>query len=343
MKIQKLTILTILSVALLTACEKEIEFNGEQTDPKLVINSLVEPGKPLNAKLSKSVFFLDNEANTDAPDDLVATLYVNGNSIGEMTRCYDTIWNEHVYDDYGNPAFTYYLVPVYTSTYTPSIGDVVKITASANGFDDVEGETSPLPNEVDWHPVGLETNQWDVSYYDYEGDTSWYIYGKMQLLVEITDPNPGKTDYFKIHVSVGGFSDDETGSRFYISTTYNDPVFGGTGTEEYDEFNIDLLSRPEGVFTDVLFDGKSYTIKLPLFIDIDFYEAIPDSFQLPISIEHLSKEYYYFLNTCQQGDEISQFFAEPVQTYSNVKDGYGVVGGRIVDTLEVTVPIGEIR
>lgn len=332
-------ILTILGVVFLTACEKEIEFNGEQTDSKLVINSLVEPGKPIDAKLSKSVFFLDNENTTEAPEDLVSMLYVNGNSIGEMTLRYDTVWNEYVYDDYGNPAPTYYLIPVYTSTYIPAMGDVVKITASANGFDDVEGETSPLPNAVAWHPFGLETNQWDVSYYDYEGDTSWYISGKMQLLVEITDPNPGRTDYFKIHVSVGGFSDDETGSRFYISTTYNDPVFGGTGTEEYDEFNIDLLSRPEGVFTDVLFDGKSYTIKLPLFIDIDFYEAIPDSFQLPISIEHLSKEYYYYLNTYQQGDEIIQFFAEPVQTYSNVKGGYGIVGGRTADTLEVTVPI----
>lgn len=343
MKIQKLTILTILGVALLTACEKEIEFNGEQTESKLVINSLVEPGKPIVAKLSKSVFFLDNEANTEAPDDLVATLYVNDNSIGEMTLRHDTVWNEYVYDDYGNLDSSYYLIPAYTSPYIPVVGDVIKIMASANGFDDVEGETSPLPNEVDWHPIGLETNQWEVSYYDYEGDTSWYISCKMQLLLEIIDANPGKTDYYKLYVSVGGFSDEGTGSRFYISTTYNDPVFGGTGTEEYDEFNIDLLSRPEGVFTDVLFDGRSYTVKLPLFIYIDFYGTLPDSFQLPMQLEHLSKEYYYYLNTCEQGDELSQFFAEPMQTYSNVKGGYGVVGGRMVDTLEVTVPIREIR
>jgi len=85
MKTNLLTLITIVTAVLLTSCEKEIEFNGEQTDPKLVINSLMEPGQPVNAAISKSFFFLDNHANTTAPDDLVATLYVNGNLLGEMT------------------------------------------------------------------------------------------------------------------------------------------------------------------------------------------------------------------------------------------------------------------
>ena len=34
-----------MTLGLLSSCEKEIEFNGEHSNPKLVINSLVEPGK----------------------------------------------------------------------------------------------------------------------------------------------------------------------------------------------------------------------------------------------------------------------------------------------------------
>ena len=69
----------LISAILLASCEKEIEFNGEQVDPKLVINSIVEPGQPVKAYISKSIFFLDNDSNMQAPDDVVATLYVNGN------------------------------------------------------------------------------------------------------------------------------------------------------------------------------------------------------------------------------------------------------------------------
>ena len=43
-----ITILSVASTLLLASCEKEIEFNGKQTDPKLVVNSIVgtEPTNP---------------------------------------------------------------------------------------------------------------------------------------------------------------------------------------------------------------------------------------------------------------------------------------------------------
>jgi len=58
-------------------------------------------------------------------------------------------------------------------------------------------------------------------------------------------------------------------------------------------------------------------------------------------VEHLSKEYYYYMNTCDQGDEITQFFSEPAQTYTNVTNGYGIVGGRIMDTVRFPLPVEE--
>ena len=52
MKTNILTLIAIITAILLTSCEKEIEFNGEQIDPKLVINSIVEPGQPVKANIS---------------------------------------------------------------------------------------------------------------------------------------------------------------------------------------------------------------------------------------------------------------------------------------------------
>lgn len=339
MKTNILTFITIATTIFLASCEKEIEFKGEQIDPKLVINSIVEPGQPVKAYISKSIFFLDNDSNMQAPDDVVATLYVNGNRIGELTRQPDTVWTGYEYVDMDSVKPVYKIVPAFVSGYCPNEGDVVKITASANGFDEVEGSTSPVPNAVTWSLGDCQTKLWEVSFEEYEGDTIWTIMGQLELTVEIADPNPGQTDYFKIHLENDGYSDYDSGNSFYISTSYDDPVFGANVSDN-DYINIDFQSRPEGVFTDMLFDGRSYQIKLPLYLYFTLWEDFDeDFFQISVSLQHLSKEYYYYLNTCEQGSEIDQFFAEPVQTYTNVNGGYGIVAAHTVDTVWMELPL----
>ena len=327
----------------LTSCEKEIVFNGEQTDPKLVINSLLEPGQPIKANISKSFFFLDNEANTEAPDDLVALLYVNDEPLGEMTLTYDTIVSYEIWNP--NEPNTGRVQKVYTHDYCPVAGDVIKITASANGFDDVEATTSPLPNDVAVQ-LDSEVTRWS-SWYNYIYDDTIVVDSLLEisavvnLTLNITDPNPGQVDFFRVLIlkSKGGAA----ANSFYCSFDYDDPVFGSAMPDNDIIDFSDLETGPEGVFTDVLFDGRSYPLKFKLQIPISVYENEydPDFFQLPIRLQHLSKEYYYYLNTCDQGEEIMQFFAEPIQTYTNVKGGYGIVGGRTVDTLWMALPLEQ--
>lgn len=333
---------------LLSSCEKEIEFKGEQTDPKLVINSLMEPGQPVKANISKSYFFLDDPATT-APNDLVATLYVNGNPIGEMMRQMDTVFlGGYTYDDLGNMIPYYKLTTSFVNDYRPHSSDIIKITASANGFDDVEAETSPLPNALFCAVIDSKIKDWTSGYspwyneFENEEDSVFYIYCNLELTIEITDPNPGQTDFFRIHANRGSQYDDGVNYISYYAE-YNDPIFSSAivGNNEYVDFS-ELDLRPEGVFTDVLFDGKSYQLKMPFNISIRKNEdANLDFFRIGITLEHLSKEYYNYLNTCDQGDVSMQLYAEPIQTYSNVKGGYGIVAGHTVDTLWFAVPLEE--
>ena len=346
MKNNILAFITIATAIFLTSCEKEIEFKGEQTDPKLVINSLMEPGLPIKANISKSYFFLDNHANTLAPDDLVATLYVNGNLIGEMMGQTDTVFlGGYSYDEMGNVIPYYKLTTSFVNDYRPHSGDIIKITASANGFDDAEATTSPLPNALVCAVTDSKITEWSseyISWYDEsedEEDSVFYAYMNLELTIEITDPNPGQTDFFRLRLNRGSQYDDEVNYLSYFAE-YNDPVFGSLVAEN-DYFDIsDLDMAPEGVFTDVLFDGRSYQIKVPVGVSLRKNdEADPDFFRITIAMEHLSKEYYNYLNTCDQGDEFNALYAEPVQTYSNVSNGFGIVGGRSVDTLWVDLPL----
>lgn len=338
-----ITILTIATALFLSSCEKIIEFHGEEIDPKLVVNSIVETGKPVKAYISKSYFFLDNEENTTAPDDVVPTLYVNDNRIGEMTPAFDTIWEVFGLQEYR-------LIPIFYNDYHPQIGDVVKIVAAANGYDDADGATSPLPNAVECE---METKlmEWDSYYYHphfddqgvYEEDSLLRINGRMELTFNISDPNPGKTNLFRLHLP-GYNSKHEGENHCYVSFEYDDPIFGATVIENEFFDASDLDTRPEGVFTDLLFDGNSYEIKLDVYFEMDIDEEEgydPDFFRFPFKLEHLSKEYYNYLYTCNQGDEVLQFFAEPIQTYSNVNGGFGLVGGMSSKTFWLDLPMEE--
>jgi hypothetical protein len=328
----------------LSSCEKEIEFNGEQSDPKLVINSLVEPGQPVKAAITKSYFFLDTP-NTTAPADVVASLYVNGNLVGALTQGTDTIW-----DYYGMP--DHRLVTRYFSDYVPEEGDVVKISATASGYDEVEGSTSPLPQITDCQ-LEVEVSEWTGEYireYDYEteeyGDTMCYhVEGYFNLTFTITDPNPGKTDCFRFIEGTNNVIRDGL-NTCYVNFGYDDPIFEASITEN-DLLDFSSLdTRPEGVFTDMMFDGGSYHLKVTarFYCDVyDQYEFNPDYFRGVFVMEHLSKEYYQYLNTCDQGDLTQQIFSEPIQTFYNVENGYGIVCGRAENKFFVPIPLEDPR
>jgi hypothetical protein len=161
----------------------------------------------------------------------------------------------------------------------------------------------------------------------------------LNLNISLTDPNPGKTDYFRLVVDRRNRDNDGENS-FYFSFDYDDPVFG-VGVTENDFIDAsDLDTRPEGVFTDLLFSENSYRLKLKVYFECEVDEVFdPDLFRLSFLLEHLSKEYYSYLNTCDQGDVTLQIWAEPIQTYSNVNNGFGIVAGRTVDTLKVPLPL----
>ena len=333
----KKVLFLLIGLAIFTSCEKEIEFNGEQTDPKLVINSLVEPGKRVEASMSKSCFFLQNPLDMQAPADLQALLYVNGVLVGGMTPFADTVW-ELYSDDYTVRSGFY-------NDYCAQVGDIIRITAAANGYDDVEGTTSPLPTPVevqaayeltDWHSEYFHNFNYET--FEYEEDSLLFITGTMNLTVTLADPNPGVSDCFRLST---GLNNKYYGYPCYLICNYNDPVFGGSFSES--EFLIsDIASQPEGVFTDLLFDGSSYQIKMEVYFNCQLgLDDVAESYRVPFLMEHLTKEYLNYLSTCDQGDMSMQIWAEPIQTYTNVTNGFGIVAGRTVDTLWVELPLVE--
>lgn len=332
------TILTLCLFLMLNSCSKEIPYNGEEFTPRLVVNSLCTPGKPFVAELGKSYFFLeqDEDIDTSVPEGLQADLFVNGQYLGAVEHCCDSI----EYD-----GFKTILRQYYTNNYIPVEGDVIKITATAPGFKDVEATTSPLPRKPVCNIVDITM----LEHYEIEQNDEWdyqpwfWLKSYAILTLEITDTDPGQANYFYLP---GPFDFDAYDENFphveiKIRPNLNDPVFENYNSST-NETLFDYYPFKDYAFTDALFDGGSYRIQIPIDLivnglTLDEVSQLQPKLQMPV--QHLTKEYYQYICTVNYMVDQVGILVEPIHTHSNVRGGYGIVGGNNSQTYEHPVPV----
>ena len=329
-----------MAVLALSACTKPLPFQGEYEEPKLVVNCIAQPDEPIKVFVYKSDFVYDTITDYIMPGGTQAFLYVNGESKGEMWLDSDTSYYSH------------YLHPVvnrfFTSDYIPQIGDVVKISVTAPGFDDIEGSSEPLPNEPFGRIADSRVTKWDTT--SMKGfrvpipDTDTFEvvwlreYRKhITVALEVTDPNPGLLDYYCLEASLridgnwtypdGSEMDYNVGEleRIY----FNDPIIGTSTAELEDQFgiNVGLGNRSKSTFNDATFDGGSYRLEIPMVTSTLFKANDSISAYVDIRLRHLTEGAYNYYSTITSGSAYSQFYSEPVSVYSNVKNGFGLVAG----------------
>ena len=275
-----------LLLSVVSACEKEIEFNGEERAPRLTVSAVAVAGKPLTIDVSASVFFLNSgtEGYT-APLDTVqgrVRVFVNGSQTGlEAERLPETV-------DFSLR---------YGCSYEPAPGDRIRIEAAFPGLDAVSAETQvPLVPRFEVAAVSPDDRELTIRIQD---DASFEKYYSLRV--------------FRPY-------EDESGAfEFPVYYTSNDVVFHKTSTGLADLFDIGISEDWQFVqlFSDALFRGKSYSFKIrvqagePVFVELG---AVTDSFYwYATSFEALRDLGGFTL------------FAEGVPLYSNVSGGYGAV------------------
>src|SRR5574344_2895864 len=107
-------------MALLAACEKDIEFDGAITEPMLVINAVALPDTTLSVEVTESRFFLVSQDTFTTVKNATVSLFVNG-----------TFKENCAHQANGR----------YTSNYRPSEGDHIRLSVSAPGLQMVSAET----------------------------------------------------------------------------------------------------------------------------------------------------------------------------------------------------------
>lgn len=298
-------IIVCLWVAVCFGCETVIDLDLPEHEPAIILNGFIHPDSIVRIQLSENRFILDGEYQFEPVTDATVNLYANGSLVGQLTEA----------DEPGD----------YVINHHPVAGVDYRITAEKKGYETVEA-TEVIPNlesGVDIISVESKRSEYEQIFH---------------LTYSIDDP-PGNNYYetrlYKWQVySVEGYADEDTSyaiiSRELVEIDYNAV---GAELNEFEGGRINYF------FSDELFDGRKNEFTIEFYNYGEFHappgeEPTDDTSRLILQVRQVSESYYRYVSTLQLQSEVDgNPFAEPVQVYNNIENGFGIFAGYASDTV----------
>ncbi len=208
----------------------------------------------------------------------------------------------------------------YKSALYPEPGKTYSISAGKNGFESIVAQTT-IPVDA---PI-VVINSMSIRPTEYGGEN-------IRLSYSIND-KPGK-DYYEIKLYAlyryeETYYDEDLDSIIVIESNANWEEWWytkvGADLDEFEENSEDYT------LSDELFNGrpKEFLIEFDKPYSYSYYEGMEnhsDTSQFKLVVKKLNEEYYQYLVSSQlQYDVDGSPFSEPVQVYSNVQNGYGIL------------------
>ena len=277
-----------------TACTKDLEYDFEDTEPKVVVISCVEPDSPIKLRITYSRFFLST-APFRTVDNAEVGLCVNGAESGAAVSFSDGY---------------------YTIDYRPQPGDRLDLTVQVPSYGTLSASTV-VPSMV--NVSDLRT----VKRIDEDGDT-WHT-----LRFTLHDPADEDNYYF---IRIVRYEEYE-GQRFNYYYDYfscNDPLLSSTPDIGNILDNIDggNASEWEGnllYFPDDNIAGRDHEVELTL----EAYSYQSDwNYQLEVTSFSRDRYLYEVTTDLYSDDAVEALFSEPVQIHHNVSGGIGIFAAR---------------
>jgi len=313
-----------------SACESVLFIELEESDKLIVLNGAISSDSLVSVQVSRTRHILDN-APVKPLENAKVSLYQNGTLVRELAY---TENGSFVSDDF-IPTIGYdYSIEVenvgYESvTASSMIPEMVPIerfdTVSINR-DDGDPYSYSSYNDVLQFDLTLQDPEGEENFYllSAEADRSWTEYRDTTVQVWDSGFYNNQWNYFQTPTDITLTFIHRYTDHPYIST--EDIV-----TEANTSFGV--------LFTDNLFDGKSYSFKGELYHD---QLRAADSAVVDIRLHSISESYYKYLKSRQKHYETKgDYLAVPVIVYSNVDGGAGFLGGYSLDEYTFTTFISE--
>lgn len=290
-------LLFLLSISLVyISCEKVIPFDGDVNTPKLVINSVFESDSTFKVHVSSSRSVIDTASFNNIDDAIVSIKDDNENIIETLNHIENGFYKGQTF-------------PQENQTYILEVNhpDYADITAS-------DSLPSPITiNSVDTStiidPINGNRLQISMNFDDPENTQNYYLIETYSVNEYLVIKNSDTTEY-----------ELDTTKQFMVLT---DEVFQNGGSPW----------REQGLFNDLLFNGQNKTLELEIPNDSwsgseDGYDWSYQTLTLRLYLHNITLSYYYYRTSLELFQNASgNPFAQPVQVYSNIENGFGVFAG----------------
>lgn len=287
----------LLSVSLIyISCEKVIPFEGDVNTPKLVINSVFESDSTFKVHVSSSRSVIDTSSFENIDDAVVTIKDGNGNVIEVLNHVVNGFYKGQVLPEEN----TTYILEVNHPNYA-------KITAS---------DSLPSPiiiNSVDTStildPINGNRLRISMNFDDPENNQNYYLLETYSVNEYLIVENLDTIEY-----------ELDTTKQFMVLT---DEVFQNGGSPW----------RDQGLFNDLLFNGQNKTLEIEIPNENwsgseDGYDWSYKTLTLRLYLHNITISYYYYRTSLELFQNASgNPFAQPVQVYSNIENGFGVFAG----------------
>ena len=290
-------LLFFLSISLAyISCEKVIPFDGDVNTPKLVINSIFQSDSSFKVHVSSSRSVIDTASFKNIDDAIVSIKDKNENIIETLNHVENGFYKGQTFPQENQN----YILEVNHPNYA-------NITAS---------DSLPSPiiiNSVDTStiidPINGNRLQIRMNFDDPENTQNYYLIETYSVNEYLVIKNSDTTEY-----------ELDTTKQFMVLT---DEVFQNGGSPW----------REQGLFNDLLFNGQNKTLELEIPNDSwsgseDDYDWSYQTLTLRLYLHNITLSYYYYRTSLELFQNASgNPFAQPVQVFSNVENGFGVFAG----------------
>ncbi len=339
---KKYIILSAISIVMLIAsCHKDIDiYNADDFNAQIVVNSITGVDSTIKVFVTKSVIPGQLSDSTIKINNAIVKLYEDG--IFKENLTYVNLPFNLGYENPSKPYFKSNYIASQNHTYTIEVEAIEQKATAEFSFPTRVSTVELLPKEC----TSFDTSEYMNSYCDY--------YLNFPLDITINDPEDEK-NYYMINVFVKRYDFAyDTIQEILYDTIYSDiNVNGWLGFDntitdvQYVNAPIPSSDKPwdrSYIFNDEVFNGQEFSTTLNANISGEKLKDV-NEITLYYQVFTISTELFnYYVSINKYNQTSGNPFVEPVNIFSNVEGGIGIVAGYNMhyDSLQITLPDNEI-
>jgi hypothetical protein len=284
--------LSLFSIVLLfVSCQKEIEFDDEIKQSKIVINSEVAVDSTWSVSVTKSLSVLDN-ANLSSIKN--ATVSITGSDGSNILLTYDAQSD------------------AYLSSEIVKADILYSIFAQAPNYTEVSAST-PTKSAINIISVDTSSRRIGEEFF-------------RSFRIKFDDPSDNE-DFYKVEIIKLQLTINYDMNGNPIDTViYPTPLFltsTDLSADQSDEYSSAIT------FTDQLFNGQQKTFVCDASDYNSSFGPFPSVDTYFVLLSRLSSDFYLYQKTIMAyNNVVGNPFAEPVRVHTNVNGGFGIFGSK---------------